>query len=90
MRSIFVSERDSAFGQIIRGQLDSDLVADRYFDEIFAHLARNVRQNFSAISQAHTIHGGRQDLDHHTLDFYDIFLLQNPALHSCYCRPDKA
>ena len=50
------------FGEIVGGHLNVDLVADADADEVFAHFAGDMGENFVAIGEGHSKHGARQDL----------------------------
>ncbi len=49
-------ERNARFAQVVRRHLDVDLVADADADEIFAHLAADMGQNFMPIRQSYAKH----------------------------------
>jgi hypothetical protein len=53
---------NARFAQVVGRHLHLDLVAHADADEVFAHLAGDVRQHFMAIGQGHTEHGARQHL----------------------------
>ena len=56
------AERDASFGEIVGGHLDADLVAHGEADEMFAHLAGNVGEDFVLIVvQRDLEHGTRQN-----------------------------
>src|SRR5205085_10088521 len=59
---------DAAFGQVIRRQLDRHLVARQYLDEILAHFARQVSEDFVAFSDLYSEGGVRQGIRHDSLD----------------------
>ena len=54
-----MSERNARFAQVVGRHLDIDLVTDADADEIFAHLARDMGQDFVAIGQSHPKHRAR-------------------------------
>ena len=51
-----------ALTEIVRGDLNRNLVANRNLDEEFAHLTRNMSQNLMPILKTNGVHGGRQNL----------------------------
>ena len=57
-------KRNPRFFQVVGRHLNIDLVADADADEVFAHFARDVGQDFVAVRKGHTKHGARQDLGH--------------------------
>src|SRR5512140_2221801 len=48
-RDLLETVDDSSSGEIVRGELDGDLVTAQDADEVLAHLARNVCQHHMAI-----------------------------------------
>lgn len=58
---------DAPLSQVVGGDLKGDFIARYNLDEELAHLARDVRQDFVPILQAHAIHRGGQDLDHYAI-----------------------
>ena len=56
------AEGDAGFAQIVRRHFHADAVADGEADEVFAHLARDVRENFVLLHvQSHAEHGSGQN-----------------------------
>ena len=54
--------RDARLVQIVGGHLNVDLVADADADEIFAHLAGDMREHLMAVRQRHPKHRAGQHL----------------------------
>ena len=59
-----MAKSNSRLAQIVGGHLDVDLVAHANPDEVFSHLARDMRENLVAIGQGHSEHCAREDLGH--------------------------
>jgi hypothetical protein len=51
---------DSASGEVVRGELDFDLVARKNLDVMHPHFARDMRQHFVAVVQLNTEHSVRE------------------------------
>src|SRR2546426_11140744 len=65
--------RNASFAQVVGSDLDVNAVAHADADEIFAHLARNMREDFVTIRQRHSEHRSRQHLGHGALKFNRFF-----------------
>ena len=63
-KSVLVAIRDATFCEVIRRNLNSNLVAYCNLDEELAHLAGNVSQNLMAILKTDGVHGGRENLNY--------------------------
>src|SRR3989442_3794712 len=61
---LLVAEGNPAAGEVVRGELDPDAVADQDPDVELAHLARGIREDGLAGLQLHLEHRVRQRLDH--------------------------
>jgi hypothetical protein len=59
---------DAAFRQVIRRQLDRHPIARQDFDEVLAHLSRQVSEDFMAFGDLHPEGGIRQRINHDSLD----------------------
>jgi hypothetical protein len=57
-----VAVGDAGLVQVVLGHFDVDLVANGDADEIFAHLARDMREDFVAVGQFDPEHGAGQHL----------------------------
>ena len=68
-RRLLVAVGDARLAQVVGRYLDSDFVPDADADEVFAHLARDVRQHFVTVGQSHAEHGARQHLRHGASQF---------------------
>jgi len=66
-------ERDPRLAQIVRGHLDIDLVADADADEVFAHFAGNMGEDFMAVWQSDAKHCPGQHLADRPLQFNWLF-----------------
>ena len=66
-------ESDARLAEIVRRHLDVDAVADVDADEIFAHLAGNMGEDFVAVGQGHSKHCARQHLGHRAGQFNWFF-----------------
>lgn len=62
-------ESNPRLGKIVGRHLDIDFVADADADEVFAHFARDVRQDLVPVRQSHAKHGARKDLCHRAGQF---------------------
>ena len=54
--ALAVTKGDASLAQVVGRHLDVDLVAHANPDEVFAHLAGDVRENLVAIGQRHSEH----------------------------------
>src|SRR5262249_9770465 len=81
-----MAERDSGFTQIVGGHLHINLVADADADEIFAHLAGNVRQDLMTTRESHTKHCTRQHLRHRASEFNWFFFSHADGLRVISCH----
>lgn len=63
---------DPRFAEIIGGHLDFDFIANADANEIFAHLTRNMSENFVAVGEGDAEHGSRQHLSYraHQFDWF--------------------
>ena len=64
---------DTTLAQIIRGQLNCDLVACKNSDIVLAHFARYVRSHNVSIFQLHPEHRVGERFDYCSLHFNKIF-----------------
>jgi hypothetical protein len=76
---LFEAIGDATLGQVIRGQLDQNLVADQYADAILAHLSSGVAEDFMIILELHAEHGVGQQLHHLPAHFEQFFFRQTSA-----------
>src|SRR5271166_5338234 len=70
----FIPIHDAAPVQVVGRKLHGHPVAWKYFDEVLAHFAGDVRQNLVLVLQLNLEHGIGQRLDHHRHDFNRVFL----------------
>ena len=68
-----LAEGDARLGQVVGGHFDVDLVADADADEVFAHLAGNVGEDFMAVGQRDTKHRSGQHLADRSVQFNWLF-----------------
>lgn len=79
--SSLVPVRDSASGEIIRGQFDGHPIAGQYPNVVHPNLARNVGQYFMTVFQLDAKHGIGQRFNDRAFYFNDILFSQkNPLL----------
>src|SRR5574344_767785 len=52
----FVTIRDTAFGKVVWGDLQGNVITRCNFNEELAHFARNMRQNLVPILQLNLVH----------------------------------
>jgi hypothetical protein len=77
---------DTPAGQIVRGQLDGDLVARKNANEELTHLSGNVGQYPVAIFELYPKHGVGQWLNDRPFHNNGFFFCQN-AQNSMKCQP---
>ena len=70
---LFLAKGDAGFAEVVGGHLDFDLVAHADADEVFAHLAGNMGEDFMAVGKGHAKHGARQHLGHGSGQFDGFF-----------------
>lgn len=63
------SIRDAPFTQIVRSQLNLDLISGQNSDVILAHFARNVGRYYVAVFQLNTEHGVWQGINNLAIHF---------------------
>jgi len=68
-----VSKSNTSLAQIIGGHLDVDLIPHADTDKMFAHLARNMRQDLMSVGQCHAKHGSWQNLSYRPDQFNWLF-----------------
>ena len=73
---------DTTLAQVVRRQLDGDLVAGEYSNVVFSHLARDVGGNHVAVFEFDSEHGVGKGLDDRAFQFYMIFFRQSRASFS--------
>ena len=66
---LFVSVCDAPAVKVVRRQFHADLVAGQNLDEMHAHFARNVTENFVAVFEHHAERGVGKALLDHTVNF---------------------
>lgn len=66
-------ESNPCLPDIVRGHLDIHLVAHADTDEVFAHLAGDMREHLVSVGKGHAKHRARQDLCHRASQFDWIF-----------------
>jgi hypothetical protein len=71
-----VAERNPRFAEVVGGHLDIHPVADADADEVFAHLAGDVGEDFVAVGESDTEHGAGQHLVHNSSNLYGLFFGQ--------------
>ena len=71
------AERDSRFGQVVGGHFQSYTVANGEADEVFAHLAGDMREDFMLVVQRHSEHGARQNRFDNAFQFDRLFCAHN-------------
>jgi hypothetical protein len=73
-QELFRPENDPRFRQVVGRQLDLDLVARDDADEMFSHLAGDVREDVALPGEIDAEHGARQHLGYrafgHDLRFF--------------------
>ena len=75
---LLLAKDDPRFGQIVRGKLDRDFIARDDPNEMFPHLARDVRQHIALTGEIDPKHCPRQYLGHRSLH-HDLFFLRHGA-----------
>src|SRR6185295_3284469 len=89
-RPLLQAVHDATAVQIVRRKLDEHSVSGQDADEVFAHLARDVRKNLVLVLELDPEHRIRQRLDDHRLDLDRLFLLRqidSRLSYSCVSRP---
>ena len=66
-------EGNPRFGKIVGGHLDVNLIAHADADEVFAHLAGNMREDLMTVREGYTKHCARQDLRNRAHQFNWFF-----------------
>src|SRR5262245_57693108 len=85
-RSGAVSIGDPAAGQVVRRQLDLDLVPGEDADVVLAHLPGDGRENVVATVQLHAEHRARKGFGDLALHLDLLFLARHPLLLSASPR----
>lgn len=63
LTGLFKAVGDTAFSQVVRGHLYSDLIAREYADTVFAHTASCMRNDLMIINEFHAKGRVREKLD---------------------------
>ncbi len=66
--------RNASFAQVVGRHFDADAVTDGEADEVFAHLAGEMRENFMAVVQLDPEHGAGQHGGNRTFKFDWLFV----------------
>src|SRR5664279_1852254 len=88
--SVDVPERDASLRQVVRGELQRNLVARDDADMVLAHLPGAVGDEVVPVVERHAKAGVRQDLDHHAFHFDDFFLGHVSCLRKIQKRKSPA
>jgi len=83
-RVLLESISDSAAGEVVRRQLDTDTIAGEDADEVHPQLAADVRKDLVLVFEFNPKHGVRQRLDDRSLDLDSIFLGHRRPLNPDY------
>src|ERR1051325_12063140 len=77
-----MAESNPTFAEVVRRKLNIHLIADADADEILAHFARNVGENFMFVRQGHAKHRSWQDLGDraNNLNWLFLFHATNSAI----------
>ena len=75
-----MAEGDARLAEIVGGHLDIHAVADADPDEMLAHLARDVGEDFVAVGQGHAKHGAGQHLGYRAGQFNGFFFCHKNAV----------
>ena len=68
---------NTAFGQVVRRQLDQDFVADEHADAILAHFAGGMAKDLVIVFEPNAEHCVGEQLHNLTAQFKQFFLCQN-------------
>ena len=81
MPQLFLAKNDARLGQVVGRKLDLDFIAGNDADEMFAHLARDMREDIALAWKIDTKHGARQHLrDNAFRD--DLFFFRHRAKYT--------
>src|SRR5579864_3682637 len=72
---------DAAAGQVVRGELDLDLVTGEDADVVLSHLAGDRRQNVVTPVEFHPKHGARESFGDLAFDLDLLFLAGHPSFY---------
>src|SRR5262245_7330819 len=68
-----MAEGDARFAEVVWGYLDLDAITDADADEVLAHFAGNMREDFVPVRQGNAKHCARQHLGHRALQRDRLF-----------------
>jgi hypothetical protein len=71
-----MAEGDAGFAEVVGRHFDVDFVTDTDADEVLAHLAGDVGEDFVTVGQSDAKHGARQHLGNDTGQFNGFFFSQ--------------
>jgi len=77
---LFVSVGNSAFRQIVRGELHGDAIARKNTDAIAAQLAREMRKDGAVYIKLNAEQAAGKFFNYGSGDFYAIFFTHSPLL----------
>ena len=66
---------DAPLAEVVRGNLDRHLVANRDLDEELPHLARDVGEHLVPVVQLDFVHGGRENLRDGPRNLYRLIIV---------------
>ncbi len=71
--TIRVTEGDSRLAEVVRRHLDVNAIAHADADEMLAHFAGDVGEDFVAVGEGHAKHGAGQHLGYRARQFNGFF-----------------
>ena len=74
---IRMAERDARLAEVVRGHLDIHAINNTDADEMLAHLAGDVGEDFMAVGEGHAKHGAGQHLGYRARQFNGFFFCHN-------------
>ena len=78
-----MAEGDPGFAEIVRGHFDVHFVADADADEVLAHFAGDMGEDFVAIGKGDAEHGTWENLRDRA-DQFDWIFFRHSAISCCY------
>ena len=80
-------ECNARLAEVVGRHLDVDLVSDIDADEVFAHFAGDVSEDFVAVGEGDAKHRARQHLGHRTSQLNWFFFWHDAVLSDISCQP---
>ena len=84
-----MTERNSAFGEVVRGEFQGDFIAREHADSIAAEPARQVRQDDALMFELYAKQAAGEFFQNRTGNFYAVLFTHKPPGFRIADRPER-